>query len=57
MKSGTNSYHGNLFEINRNSFFDSVGFFNGPPWNSNNVKNKPPVDHENNYGFSVVAVS
>jgi hypothetical protein len=53
MKSGTNSYHGNLFEINRNSFFDSVGFFNGPPWNGNNVKDKPPVDHENNYGFSV----
>jgi hypothetical protein len=53
MKSGTNSYHGNLFEINRNSFFDSVGFFNGPPWNSNNTRNKPPVDHENNYGFSV----
>jgi len=53
MKSGTNSYHGNLFEINRNSFFDSVGFFNGAPWNSNNPRNKPPVDHENNYGFSV----
>ena len=30
MASGTNSYHGDLFEINRNSFFDSVGFFNGP---------------------------
>ncbi len=28
MKSGTNSYHGDLFEINRNSLFDSVGFFN-----------------------------
>src|SRR3569833_1925933 len=53
MKSGTNTYHGNLFEINRNSFFDSVGFFTGPAWNSNNTRNKPPVDHENNYGFSV----
>jgi hypothetical protein len=53
MKSGTNQYHGNLFEINRNSFFDSVGFFDGPTWNSSNPDNKPPVDHENNYGFSV----
>jgi hypothetical protein len=32
MKSGTNTYHGDAFEINRNSFFDSVGFFNGPAW-------------------------
>ena len=32
MASGTNQYHGSLFEINRNSFFDSVGFFNGPAW-------------------------
>ena len=53
MKSGTNSYHGSLFEINRNSFFDSVGFFNGPAWDTSNVDNKPPSDHENNYGFSV----
>ena len=53
MKSGTNKYHGDLFEINRNSFFDSVGFFNGPNYNSSNVKDAPPVDHENNYGFSI----
>ena len=53
MRSGTNQYHGDLFEINRNSFFDSVGFFNGPAWNSANKANKPPTDHENNYGFSV----
>jgi hypothetical protein len=50
MKSGTNHYHGDLFEINRNSFFDSVGFFNGPAWGG---KNTPPKDRENNYGFSV----
>ena len=52
-KSGSNKYHGNLFEINRNSFFDSVGFFNGPNFNSSNTKDAAPVDHENNYGFSV----
>jgi uncharacterized protein (DUF2141 family) len=43
MKSGTNRYHGDAFEINRNSFFDSKGFFNS----------KVPVDRENNYGFSI----
>ncbi len=43
MKSGTNSYHGSAFEINRNSFFDSKGFFNS----------SVPVDRENNYGFSI----
>lgn len=50
MASGTNSFHGDLFEINRNSMFDSVGFFNGPAWGG---KNTPPTDHENNYGFTV----
>ena len=50
MKSGTNHYHGDLFEINRNSFFDSVGFFNGPAWGGSP---KPTPDHENNYGFSI----
>ena len=50
MASGTNSYHGDLFEINRNSFFDSVGFFNGP---AHGGKSSPPTDHENNYGFTV----
>ena len=50
MKSGTNRYHGDLFEINRNSFFDSVGFFNGPAWGGSST---PPVDRENNYGFTI----
>lgn len=50
MASGTNHYHGDLFEINRNSMFDSVGFFNGPAWGGSNT---PPSDHENNYGFTI----
>ena len=50
MKSGTNRYHGDAFEINRNSYFDSVGFFNGPAFGGST---KPTPDHENNYGFSV----
>ena len=50
MRSGTNQYHGNAFEINRNSFFDSTGFFNGKNWSGTG---RPPTDHENNYGFSI----
>jgi hypothetical protein len=50
MHSGGNSYHGDVFEINRNSLFDSVGFFNGPAWGGSSA---PPSDHENNYGFSI----
>ncbi|MFZ0633238.1 MAG: carboxypeptidase regulatory-like domain-containing protein [Acidobacteriaceae bacterium] len=48
--SGTNHYHGNLFEINRNSYFDSDGFFNGPSFGGPAA---PPPDHENNYGFDI----
>lgn len=47
---GTNKFHGDLFEINRNSYFDSVGFFNGPAWGGST---KPPADHENNWGFTI----
>ncbi|MDI3253361.1 MAG: TonB-dependent receptor [Bacillota bacterium] len=50
MASGTNRYHGDLFEINRNSLFDSVGFFNEKAQGGNG---QVPVDHENNYGFTV----
>ncbi len=50
MSSGTNRYHGDAFWINRNNFFDSVGFFNGPAFGGSN---HPPTDHENNYGFTV----
>jgi hypothetical protein len=50
MASGTNKYHGSLFEINRNSFFDSAGYFN-----NKYHTNAPgvPTDHENNYGFTI----
>lgn len=41
--SGTNQLHGDAFEINKNSSFDSQGFFNPTV----------PYDRENNYGFSV----
>ena len=50
MAPGTNQFHGDLFEINRNSFFDSVGFFNSK---AQGGSGKVPTDHENNYGFSI----
>jgi hypothetical protein len=50
MASGSNTYHGDLFEINRNSFFDSAGFFNNK---YHTATPGVPTDHENNYGFSV----
>jgi len=53
MASGTNHYHGDLFEINRNSLFDSVGFFNNHYWVPSNVGDHVPVNHQNNYGFTV----
>ncbi|MGD0471067.1 MAG: carboxypeptidase-like regulatory domain-containing protein [Terriglobales bacterium] len=51
MASGTDRLHADAFEILRNSLFDSDGFF---PSNFNAAgKPAPPVDHENNYGFTV----
>lgn len=41
--SGTNSYHGDAFYINRNEFFDAKGYFN----------QTTPTDRENNYGFTI----
>jgi len=50
MATGTNNYHGDLFEINRNSFFDSAGYFNNK---YHTATPGVPTDHENNYGFTV----
>ncbi|HTF61568.1 MAG TPA: carboxypeptidase-like regulatory domain-containing protein, partial [Edaphobacter sp.] len=49
MASGTNRLHGDAFEINRNSFFDSKGAY-APLQNGHPVT---PVNHQNNYGFSL----
>ncbi len=43
MASGTNSYHGNVFFINRNTVYDAAGYYH----------NVTPTDKENNYGFSL----
>ena len=51
MATGTNQYHGNAFDILRNSLFDSAGFF---PSHFNAAGNPvPPVNHQNDFGFSV----
>jgi hypothetical protein len=43
IKSGTNQYHGNIYEFLKNTDFDSRGFFNV-------VR---PTDHQDEYGFSL----
>lgn len=55
MKSGTNQLHGDLFEINRNSYFNAAGVNpSGSGFDANGVFQKGPVPHdvENNFGFS-----
>ncbi len=44
--SGTNTLHGEGFEINRNNYFDARGLEQLTP-------NGVPQDHENNYGFAL----
>ena len=54
--SGTNAIHGDVFEINRNSYFDAPGV--NPPGATtdavgNFIKKPTPFDVEHNFGFSV----
>ena len=51
MASGTNQLHGDVFEILRNQLFDSTGFF--PTRFDAKGKPLPPINHENNYGFTL----
>ncbi len=51
MASGTNQLHGDAFEIVRNQLFDSAGFF--PTRFSSTGTPLPPVNQENDYGFTV----
>ncbi|MHB1781695.1 MAG: outer membrane beta-barrel protein [Acidimicrobiales bacterium] len=49
--SGTDQLHGDGFDILRNQLFDSDGFF---PVNFNAAgKPMPPVNHQNDYGFTL----
>ena len=49
-KSGTNQYHGNVFEYLRNNVLDAANFFDTPVA-SNNFQRVPPY-HRNNFGAS-----
>jgi len=51
MASGTNSLHGDAFEILRNQLFDSAGFF--PTRFSASGRPEPPINQQNDYGFTV----
>jgi hypothetical protein len=51
MASGTNQLHGDAFEIVRNQLFDSAGFF--PVRFSPTGVALPPIDQQNDYGFTV----
>jgi hypothetical protein len=46
-KSGTNNFHGRLFEYFRNQILNSNG------WQNNSLGQTPEPFHQNNYGFSV----
>ena len=51
MASGTNRLHGDAYDILRNQLFDSSGFF--PTAFDRNGHPRPPVNQQNNYGFTV----
>ncbi|MGH9511462.1 MAG: carboxypeptidase regulatory-like domain-containing protein [Terriglobales bacterium] len=51
MASGTDQFHGDVFEILRNQLFDSAGFF--PTRFDSKGRPLPPIDQENNYGFTI----
>ncbi len=53
MASGTNQFHGDGFEILRNQFLDSPYFAPFATTFGSNGKPIPPVDQQNNYGFSL----
>lgn len=49
--SGTDTLHGDGFEVLRNTMFDAAGA--NPGFGADGVKNSAPAIHEDNYGFSL----
>jgi hypothetical protein len=49
--SGTNTLHGDAFEIVRNTMFNAAGA--NPPGTTSTAKGPTPPLHQNNYGFSL----
>jgi hypothetical protein len=53
MASGTNQFHGDGFEILRNQYFDSPYFAPFATTFNSAGKPTPPIDQQNDYGFSL----
>ncbi len=53
MASGTNQFHGDGFDILRNQYFDSPYFAPFATTFNSAGKPVPPVDQQNNYGFTL----
>ena len=51
-KSGTNEFHGSVFEFHRNSALDARNFFDRDPTNPT-VRSDPPQFKRNQFGFTV----
>ena len=51
-KSGTNEFHGNVFEFHRNSALDARNFFDRPPGDPT-VRSDPPQFIKNQFGFTI----
>jgi Carboxypeptidase regulatory-like domain/TonB dependent receptor/TonB-dependent Receptor Plug Domain len=49
-KSGTNQYHGSVWEFNRNNFFNANDFFFKNSERSEGLANTPPTVKQNQYG-------
>jgi len=56
MASGTNHYHGDLFETTATASFDSVGFFNGPAWGGSNTPAHGPREQLWLYGRRPISI-
>jgi outer membrane receptor protein involved in Fe transport len=52
-KSGTNQFHGSVWEFNRNNFFNANDFFFKNSEKSEGLPNKPPEVKQNQFGFTL----
>ena len=51
-KSGTNQFHGSVWEFNRNNFFNANDFFYKNSERTEGLANKPPEVKQNQYGVT-----
>jgi hypothetical protein len=54
VKSGTNRFHGGVYEYFRNTIFDAAGYFAKTTVDSSgNRKAVTPIEHQNEFGFNI----